>query len=236
MSIESPPNASGPQLSRNYQLIEVLVFLFLIVPSMVLSFFVVRVGTLSFNFVAFSTILRDLGLVGLILLFLWRNGEPLSRLGWSFAKPRTDIILGVVLFFPLFSGADFLERGLQALGFTVPATPRPAFLGVQGPAEAALGLILVAVVAWAEETIFRGYLMLRFRELNLGPLAAALLSSAVFALGHGYEGSAGVITVGAMGFAFALVYLWRGSLLTPMVMHFVQDFSAIVLPAFLGVK
>lgn len=32
-----------------------------------------------------------------------------------------------------------------------------------------------------------------------------------FALGHGYEGSAGVVTVGVMGMVFALVYLWRGS-------------------------
>ena len=50
-------------------LVEVSVFLFLIVPSMVLSFFAVKQGTLSFVLVAFATILRDLALVSLILFF-----------------------------------------------------------------------------------------------------------------------------------------------------------------------
>ena len=31
-------------------------------------------------------------------------------------------------------------------------------------------------------------------------------------LGHGYEGTASVVTVGFIGLAFALVYQWRGSL------------------------
>jgi hypothetical protein len=61
------------------------------------------------------------------------------------------------------------------------------------------------------------------------PLAAALLSAAIFSLGHGYEGSAGVITVGVMGLVFGFVYLWRQSLVAPIVMHFLQDFIGIVL-------
>jgi membrane protein YdbS with pleckstrin-like domain len=68
------------------RLIEVSVFLFLIVPSMILSFFVTRQGKVSFVFVAVSTILRDLALVSLILLFVWRNREPLRVLGWRFRR------------------------------------------------------------------------------------------------------------------------------------------------------
>jgi membrane protease YdiL (CAAX protease family) len=34
--------------------------------------------------------------------------------------------------------------------------------------------------------------------------------------------------------AFALVYLWRKSLVAPIVMHFVQDFVSIVVVALLG--
>lgn len=58
--------------------------------------------------------------------------------------------------------------------------------------------------------------------------AAAILSSIIFALGHGYEGAAGVATVGWMGMLFALVYLSRRSLVAPIVMHFLQDFTVIV--------
>jgi membrane protease YdiL (CAAX protease family) len=56
------------------------------------------------------------------------------------------------------------------------------------------------------------------------------LFAVVFSLGHGYEGTAGVVTVGFIGLAFALVYQWRGSLVAPMVMHFLQDFCEIFLP------
>jgi membrane protease YdiL (CAAX protease family) len=56
-----------------------------------------------------------------------------------------------------------------------------------------------------------------------------MVSSFIFALGHGYEGSAGVVTVGIMGLVFAMVYLWRGSLVAAIVMHFLQDFTGILL-------
>ena len=60
-----------------------------------------------------------------------------------------------------------------------------------------------------------------------------LLSSVTFAVGHGYEGSSGLATVGVLGILLALVYLWRGSLVAPMVMYFLQDFLAIVVLPFL---
>jgi uncharacterized protein len=218
------------------QLFEVLVFLFLIVPSMVLALFVFRAGKLGFVFTAFAVILRDLSLVSLILFFLWRNGESRDRLGWNFKNGWKDVFLGVGLFIPIFFGAGILDHLLQTAGFSAPATPLPAFLAAKGGAEIVLAAILVVVVAVAEETIFRGYLLLRFRALKIGPAWAAVLSAVIFSLGHGYEGSSGVVTVGAMGFVFALVYLWRGSLVAPMVMHFLQDFIGIVLVPLLGLK
>jgi uncharacterized protein len=218
------------------QLLEVLVFLFLIVPSMVLSFFVVRTGTLGFVFTAFMVMLRDLALVSLILFFLWRNGEPVDRLGWNFKNGWRDVVLGIGLFPPLSFAAGLLDHVLQTAGLSVPTTPLPSFLEASGQAQLLLAFFLVVLVAIAEETIFRGYLLLRFRNLNFGLPWAALLSAVIFSLGHGYEGTSGVVTVGAMGLAFAVVYLWRQSLVAPMVMHFLQDFTAIVLVPWLGLK
>jgi membrane protease YdiL (CAAX protease family) len=103
-------------------------------------------------------------------------------------------------------------------------------------AELLLAFFLVVIVAIAEETIFRGYLLLRFRAINLSLPWAAVLSTVIFSLGHGYEGTSGVVTVGAMGLMFALIYLWRQSLVAPMVMHFLQDFMGIVLAPLLGLK
>jgi CAAX protease family protein len=214
---------------RQEQGVEIAVFLFLVVPSMVLSLFAIRRGSLGFTLAATAIIFRDVGLVGLILFFLRRNGEPLARIGWTSRHLVRELMLGGVLFVPFFLGAGLLERALLRAGMSAPATPRPSFLEEQGPTETILAVLLVTVVAIAEETIFRGYLLLRFQAVLRNTSAALLLSSTIFALGDGYEGSAGLVTVGLMGFAFAVVYLWRGSLVAPTVIHFLQDFLGIVL-------
>ncbi len=221
------------QIFWNYHLIEVLVFLFLIMPSMVLSFLISGVGRLDFFSVASATVIRDLALVNLVLYFIWRNGESFRQLGWTWNNAARELGLGLALFLPFNYGASLLESFLRQAGLSAPAGAQAAFLTVHGPAEIALGFVLVVIVALAEETIFRGYLLLRFQGARMRPLAAALLSAVIFALGHGYEGAAGVVTVGAMGLTFALLYLWRGSLLAPVLMHFLQDFSGLVLPALL---
>jgi CAAX protease family protein len=227
---------TGDQIIVKEQAVEVAVFLFLIVPSMVLSLFAVRQGGLSFVLAAVATIFRDLGLVSLILFFLRRNGENVERVGWSLRRAGREAALGVALFVPFVFGATLLERGLLRVGLSRPATPLPSFLQARSAAELLLAVVLVAVVALAEETIFRGYLMLRFQAVLRGSARAVLLSSVIFSLGHGYEGSVGLVTVGVMGAVFAIIYLWRRSLVAPIVMHFLQDFLSIVLLPFLGMK
>jgi CAAX protease family protein len=62
-----------------------------------------------------------------------------------------------------------------------------------------------------------------------------LFSAIIFSVGHGYQGLAGMIAVGVMGIVFALIYLWRQSLLAVMMIHFLQDFMAMIVgPSLLG--
>ena len=215
--------------SRREQIFELLVFLFLIVPSMVLSFFAIKQGSVSFALTAVATIVRDLALVSLILFFVWRNREGVTAIGWNFENFWREAILGVILFVPVFFGAAVLDSFLQSIGFSAPSTPLPTTPTVESFSETILAFILVVIVAFAEETIFRGYMILRLEGIFHSPAWAVILSAVIFSLGHGYEGSSGVVTVGAIGAVFAIVYLWRRSLTAPMVMHFLQDFLSIVL-------
>ena len=141
----SANGASKVQSSRNSQVVEVSVFLFLIVPSMALSFFAVKQGSLSFVLVAFATILRDLALVSLILFFLWRNGEPINWIGWTFKNLWKEIGLGIGLYIPFFIAAGFLERVLQVAGLSVPSTPLPS-MAAKGMGELLLAIALVALL------------------------------------------------------------------------------------------
>jgi membrane protease YdiL (CAAX protease family) len=222
--------------SRKEQSFEVLVFLFLIAPSVAFSFFAVKQGTISFIITGIATILRDLSLVALVLFFIWRNKESIKSIGWAAGKGWKEVLLGILLFPPLFFVTGFLERLLVDAGFSSSSTPLPELEATGGLLQTVLGLILVIVVAVSEETIFRGYLILRFKNIFSSPSAAVVLSFIIFSLGHGYEGTAGVATVGFIGFIFAVVYLWRGSLIAPMVMHFMQDFLGIVLLPLLTTK
>ncbi len=221
---------------RRERLLEVTVFLFLITPSFIISSFIVREGNASFVLIALSTILRDLAFVSLIVFFVWRNGEHLELVGWSLRNVGRETVIGIWLFIPLFFGAGALDAGLRSVGFSAPAVPLPSLVAEKTVPEFVLAAVMVGVVALAEETIFRGYLILRLREITSSTAAAVLLSAVLFSLGHGYEGSAGVVTVGVMGLVFALVYLWRRSLVAPMVMHFLQDFIGIVLVPLLGMR
>jgi membrane protease YdiL (CAAX protease family) len=234
LAVEAPDTGLTSPPSRTEQLAEVSVYLFLIVPSMVLSFFVLRQGSVGFIFVAVSTILRDLSLVSLVLFFAWRNAEPLRRVGWTATGTWREVAIGTALFLPFFLGFGLLGRALEAVGLSAPSAPPPGLLPARGTTELVLAACLVVVVALAEETIFRGYLILRFQSITGGQAAAVILSSLLFSLGHGYEGSAGVVTVGCMGLVLALIYLWRQSLVAPAVIHFLQDFLGIVLLPLLG--
>lgn len=223
---------SDKEPGRKVQLLEVAVFLFLIVPSMAVSFLTVRQVGLSFMQVAVSSILNNLALLSLVFYFISRNEEPVRRVGWNFDQLGRDVAWAVILFVPVFLGGNLLESVLQQAGFSAPSR-RPSFFDVSGLTQVLGAFLMVIVVAVVEETIFRGYLILRLKTVIGRTSAAVVLASLIFSLGHGYQGTAGAITVFILGVIFALIYLWRGSLIAPMVIHFLTDFTSIVLPALL---
>jgi uncharacterized protein len=138
MCVDSQNDLKATATQQKEQLLELLVFLFLIVPSMSLSFLIVRNGTIGFVTTAISTILRDAALVSLIAFFLWRNGEPAERIGWNFGEGPREVIWGMLLFVPVFIGSSYLDRLLLYFGLSKPAIATPNFLRIHGAGELAL--------------------------------------------------------------------------------------------------
>jgi hypothetical protein len=131
-------NSSEPGVRTKEELLEVLTFLFLIVPSMALSFYAIRQGIIGFVLTAVATILRDLALVSLILYFLWRNREDVSRIGWTLRGAGREAAIGLGLSVALFYVAGIVELAFRRAGLSAPATPTPAFLSVRGGPEVVL--------------------------------------------------------------------------------------------------
>ena len=83
--------------------------------------------------------------------------------------------------------------------------------------------ILVAITAgvW-EELLYRGFL-LWFLTPTAGLAGAVAISSAIFGLGHAYQGWRGALTTGLVGLVFALLYVASGSLWWLMLAHAMVD-------------
>jgi uncharacterized protein len=224
------PRSAGQQ-SRKQQAVEVCVFLTLIVPASLLSLFTVSQWHSGFVLTAISVMLRDVSLCSLVLYLVWKNGEPLSSIGWSGRVWPLQIAVGVTIFPAVLIGTYLFALFCLRLGFSSPRTAFRAALAVQELWQLPVGILLCAVVAAVEETIFRGYLLLRLRAAtgNLG--IAVVLSTVIFTAGHSYEGGAGMAAVTLLGLVFTGLYLSTRSLIPAIVVHFLFDlFGVVVLP------
>ena len=91
-------------------------------------------------------------------------------------------------------------------------------------------LVVVFVAPVVEELFFRGVLLTRW-SLKWGPTAGIIASSALFGVFH-----VGFFGAFAFGVAMSLLYIKTGTLLVPMVAHFLNNlvaagFSAVALRA-----
>ncbi|MEW6381746.1 MAG: CPBP family intramembrane glutamic endopeptidase [bacterium] len=190
--------------------------------------------TCPFFITALVTILRNVGLSALVFGLLRLRKEPFCRIGWTRQDMRKHILWGVAIF-PLF----YFTVGVILDFFTWLGLSHieevPVSLSPTGIWEIILGGILVLVVAFAEEIIFRGYLLSRIKEITDDTWISVLLSVFLFALGHAYEGAAGMLTVGYIGLVFSLLFLWKKSLTMVIVLHFLTNFIPLVVAPILGI-
>lgn len=203
--------------------LEVLVFLFLVIPPMFLSFIFIHPGSFNFSTMAIFTIIRDLGILFLVLFFLYRNREPFKSVGLTLKNGGEESLIGALLFFPVYFLAMLILQILQKFGFWIPEKATSFLNGPKDIVQLILGLTLMMIVAITEETIFRGYLIKRFQEFTGSKVSALFFSTAIFALGHAYQGFAGVCIVSVLGLVYGLIYFWRGNLIAPITMHFLQN-------------
>jgi len=160
-------------------------------------------------------------LIALGLLFR-RPSHALRVLGLD-RPPALKTVLGV---FSLLMLMDPLLRLIIGNDAAEPGGGLSAGeAGIWGLAFAVVSACLLAPLA--EEILYRGVL---FRSLwnRIGVLPAAILSSAVFAVLHFYDGY-GLASVGLFGMSCALLYAATGSLGACIALHVLYN-SAIKIP------
>jgi membrane protease YdiL (CAAX protease family) len=122
-----------------------------------------------------------------------------------------------------FVGALALAAPLVAAMALVPALREIASTGYRWSLRSAwelpLALAFGLTAGYREELYFRAYLLGRFEQTGIPRAAGVAVSTALFALGHLYEGVLGVALAIIMGLYFSLVYLRSRSLHVPAVAH-----------------
>lgn len=203
----------------------------------------IRIGLLSVaSIVIVGTALRRMPGVGimitlvLIAMGVWlgpltavglglvRPAHPWATLGWGLALGFVSAIASLVV----------LEPGIERL------TGKPHDLGivdsVRGNTRVLLQWIVLVwlTVAILEELVFRGFFISQISLLLGGSewaaLTALLLSSALFGIGHTYQGTSGILSTGAIGTFLGAAFLVDDyNLLLPILIHGFFDSIHLIL-------
>lgn len=153
----------------------------------------------------------------------WHSGRGVGReiaagvVGYMAGLPI--FLLGVLVSFTAIIIREAVRRALGGAGPPEPPS-NPIFDLVGGGSPFLLLMLYVLASVWApivEEAVFRGAFYRHLRA-RLPVVIAAMVTGLVFAAVHGYD----VLMLGpvfALGFNFALLREWRGSLIAPMTAH-----------------
>ena len=169
----------------------------------------------------------------------WRDSLGLghqpaeSMLGWSLLGFVGTYAVNVVISTAYFSSQGNLQAAMAH---------RVALFGKL--AELPLGVVLpiAAFVAVWEETVFRGFILGRFRAsipvqdtpgatLRRDALAV-ILTALCFGAGHGYQGGLGLLQTTVAGLGLGALAIWRKSIWPAIGAHFAIDaFGLLALKA-----
>lgn len=98
-----------------------------------------------------------------------------------------------------------------------------------------LGLVLPIIAAF-EEFLFRAALIGAVTAgYGVSPWALAVVSSILFALGHGAQGWTGIVVTGVLGLVLAGAFIITGSLLVVVVAHYLVNALEFVVHEGLGI-
>jgi membrane protease YdiL (CAAX protease family) len=168
----------------------------------------------------------------LILHLLWIQPEvPLEHFG-IYRPQLRDWLLAMLAF----AGAVALAVPFVAGMALVPALRALGSTGYRWSLRSAwelpLALAFGLVAGYREELYFRAYLLGRFEQAGVPRAAAVAVSTALFGLGHLYEGILGLALALVMGAYFSLVYLRSRSLHVPAVAHGLFNAAALAVSLF----
>jgi len=192
-------------------------------------------GALLAN-VAFSQGLFALLLLGAAVY----TAIPASALGieFSVAYLETGLAIGVAAGIAIYVVNELAAATATHFGFDHDETLRDLLAPDSVGGWLVLLLGVLPIIAVFEEFLFRAALIgvPAAAGFGLSPWLLAVGSSVAFALGHGMQGSVGIVVTGLLGFVLAAVFIVTGSLLVVVVAHYLINALEFVVHEGLGLE
>lgn len=190
----------------------------------------------SFAMRALALIIRSLSICAVLIYILRLNGDGMRSVGLWRPHIFVDVALGVVAFFTwrmLYDQTVVIVWQLEALGaipmawIDVGVSERVLPVGVWG----FVWLVLMSGAnGFAEELVMRGYLITRLRHTLGSTFGAIVISTALFASYHAYQGVLGVYSAALIGAILGIVFVMTNRLWPCIVAHTIANVAAYVLP------
>jgi membrane protease YdiL (CAAX protease family) len=155
-----------------------------------------------------------------LLYLMHRSGEPWSKFGVVRPRP-VDLIGGTFLLGLLYVLDPVLWVFIGTFGTWDP--PEGSFVGPSSAADFVVLVPATLIAAFAEELAMRAYLIPRLRELGLNAVSALLISSALFASYHLYQGAASTAYIFLIGLVLGGVFLLSRRVWPITIAHTLQN-------------
>lgn len=168
--------------------------------------------------------------VAVVWALLRANEERFLDLGFSGPFLKAALVWGPLVAAVVFLFVNVvLGSVLKALG--TPARPEALPALFRDPREAPLWVFLAVVGGGFTEELIRAFILTRFERAlgRIGLAVAVVVDSAVFGLGHLYQGVTAALQSGVTGLLFALIFLKRRRVADSMVAHAIFDLFGIAL-------
>ena len=166
--------------------------------------------------------------VAIVGALLYANDERFASLGVAGPFLKAAVVRGPLVAAGVFLFTNVLVGGvLKALG--APGRPESLPGLFRDPREAPLWVFIAVVGGGFTEELIRAFVLTRFERAlgRPGLVAALVVDTAVFGLGHLYQGVTGAVQAGASGLLFALVFLKRRRAADAMAVHAFYDLLGI---------
>ncbi len=165
----------------------------------------------------------------LILAFLGLRGQSLAWLGgWEGGSWR-EVRVGLGIVPLLVSLVVVTSLLVQVIAPEWASKTNPLLDNIRTPADLLLFLLTGIFVGGVKEEIQRAFILRRFQEHLGGAAVGLIVWSIVFGAGHLSQGWDRALQATLLGLVFGLVYLWRGSLVAPIVSHALYDVLVVLL-------